>query len=175
MARATTLQPPNAHDSPAMNEALFTMGLLPGLFMLAGIYDVLTGRIPDWISVSLVAVFLAYSFLIGFSIETVAWHAAIGLLVFFAGFVVFALGWMGGGDGKLAAAGALWFGPAQIQEFFIVSFIYGAALVAVMFVLRRIPLPPILLRQEWFVRWLDGNEGLPFGLAMAGSVLTIIG
>ena len=157
-----------------MNEAVFTMGLLPGLFMLAGIYDVLTGRIPDWISVSLVAGFVAYSLLAGFSVEKMAWHAAIGLLVFFAGFIVFFLGWMGGGDGKLAAAGALWLGPALIQKFLFIAFLYGAGLVALIFIMRRIPLPPFLLKQEWLQRWLDGKEGLPFGLAMAGSVLTIM-
>ncbi len=109
-----------------------------------------------------------------FSIDVFLANVLTGLIVFAIGFLVFAFGWFGGGDGKLAAAGALWFGPIHAQEFILVSFIYGAALVGLMFILRRMPLPPLLLKQQWFEQWLEGKSGVPFGLAMAASVLSIL-
>lgn len=153
---------------------LLMIFLLPGLFMLAGFYDVLTTRIPDWISITLVAGFVIWALAAGLGMWAFAAHAGVALLVFFAGFAAFSLGWMGGGDGKLAAAGALWFGPSLTLEFITLSFIYGALMVFVMTFLRRVPLPVPVLRQAWLMQWVNGSEGLPFGLAMAAGVLTVL-
>jgi len=146
---------------------------LPGLFLLAGIFDVLTGRIPDWISIALVVVFVGLSLIVGKAWMDFGLHCAVAIAVFFAGFIAFAMGWMGGGDGRLAAAGALWFGPALTFEFLAIAFFYGAAMVGMMYVVRLCPIPAPILRQPWVERWVVGNDGLPFGLAMAASVLTL--
>lgn len=150
------------------------LGFLPLLFMIAGIFDLLTGRIPDLISILLLIGFFIFAFLSDYSLFTFSLHIGLGFLVFFLGFLAFSLGWIGGGDGKLAAAGAIWFGPETAFDFFTLSFVYGAGLVFIVFVLRRIALPPLLFKQDWLMRWVNGKDGLPFGLAMAAAVLTLI-
>lgn len=148
--------------------------IFPGLFLIAGFYDLLTTRIPDWISISLLGLFFIFALASGLTIEQIAWHCAIGALVFMAGFVFFALGWAGGGDGKLAAMGALWLGYENALGFILLSFIFGALLVVVIIALRSLPLPEFIKKQQWLKVWLHGQDGLPFGLAMAAAVLSII-
>ncbi len=148
--------------------------VLPGMFILAGIYDILTTRIPDWISLSLAAAFLLYALVKAFTLTHFSLHLGVSVIVFLAGFLVFSIGWMGGGDGKLAAIGALWFGPQLTLPFIVLSFIFGGMMVLFVFVLRSIVLPENLQRQKWLMQWVQGKEGLPFGFAMAMSVLVIV-
>lgn len=147
--------------------------VLPCLFLVAGIFDVLTGRIPDWIVITLGVAFFAFAILSGWQGETILDHVLIALVVFVAGFGLFWLGWVGGGDGKLAAIGALWFGPSSVLDFLSLSFIFGGLLVAIVFLFRVAPLPAPVLRQPWIQRWIGGKEGLPFGVAMAAAVLVL--
>ena len=42
--------------------------------------------------------------------HAISMHIAAGFAVLAVAFVCFSLGWVGGGDAKLAAATALWFG-----------------------------------------------------------------
>ena len=147
--------------------------IFPCLFLVSGIFDVLTGRIPDWVSGMIVLAFFGYAILAGWSLETILYHCGICILVFFAGFVFFAFGWAGGGDGKLAAAGALWFGPSAVIDFLALSFIFGGLLVGIVFLLRMFPLSESMVRTKWLQRWVAGNDGLPFGLAMAAAVLVM--
>ena len=44
------------------------------------------------------------------SLQAISMHVAAGFAVLTIAFVFFACGWIGGGDAKLAAATALWFG-----------------------------------------------------------------
>lgn len=53
---------------------------------------------------------------------------ALALAVFAGGAALFALGAMGGGDVKLAAALALWLTPGQLVAFLILTSLAGAAL-----------------------------------------------
>jgi prepilin peptidase CpaA len=147
---------------------------LPGMFILAGVYDVLTTRIPDWITLSLLAVFFLFAWAQDLTVMTFALHWGVAVIVFVLGFLAFSMGWMGGGDGKLATVGALWFGPQFAPSFMILSFIFGGFMVLAVIILRSITLPGIVERQTWLMQWVRGKEGLPFGLAMAGAVLTLI-
>jgi prepilin peptidase CpaA len=149
------------------------MMIIPGLFLVAGFYDVLTTRIPDWTSLAIIAIFFLFAWLIGMSGQTLLMHIGIGILAFLIGFLLFAMGWVGGGDGKLAAAGALWFGAEKALLFISLSFIYGAILVGIIMILRMRFLSDKIKHWAWLNPWLRGQEGLPFGLAMAASVLSM--
>jgi prepilin peptidase CpaA len=153
---------------------VFIYMFLPGMFILAGVYDVLTTRIPDWITLSLLVVFCLFAWAQGLTFTMFALHWGVAVIVFMLGFLAFSMGWMGGGDGKLAAVGALWFGPQLAPSFIVLSFIFGGFMVLAVIVLRSITLPGIVERQAWLMQWVRGKEGLPFGLAMAGAVLTLI-
>ena len=43
-------------------------------------------------------------------------------------FFCFAMGWMGGGDAKMASAIALWFGFAHLLDFLLYASVFGGAL-----------------------------------------------
>jgi prepilin peptidase CpaA len=74
------------------------------------------------------------------------WLAGVGVgaAVLAFGALLFARGWVGGGDVKLAAAAALWAGPAFLSDFALVVSLTGAGLALAMLTpLRRLmPRPP---------------------------------
>jgi prepilin peptidase CpaA len=82
-------------------------------------------------------------------------------------FGMFSLGWIGGGDAKLAAATALWLGWTPLADYGLVSAIAGGALTFVILFARRLALPEILAKQSWIVRLHDAKAGVPYGIALA--------
>ncbi|MHA1548407.1 MAG: A24 family peptidase, partial [Alphaproteobacteria bacterium] len=81
--------------------------------------DLLTMTISNWISVLLVAGFVALSPLTGMDLMTFGMHLSAGAVMLVITFTLFSLGWIGGGDAKLAAVVALWFGWTPVTVEFI--------------------------------------------------------
>src|SRR5436190_13187702 len=84
--------------------------LFPALMAFAAASDLFTMTISNRISLLLLAGFVVLAVLGGMSLHAISMHIAAGFAVLTIAFVCFALGWVGGGDAKLAAATALWFG-----------------------------------------------------------------
>ena len=61
-----------------------------------------------------------------------------GFAVLAAGMALWAPGWLGGGDVKLLAAGALWFGWPDVVSFLVWSMLAGGVLALVLVLARRI-------------------------------------
>src|SRR5207342_1612468 len=80
--------------------------LFPALMAFAAASDLLNMTISNRISLALVGGFAVLAVVCGLSPQTIAAHAAAGLLVLAIGFALFARGLVGGGDAKLAAAAA---------------------------------------------------------------------
>jgi prepilin peptidase CpaA len=40
--------------------------------------------------------------------------------------------------------------------------------------LRRVPLPPFLMKYEWLARLADKNAGIPYGVALASAALMVL-
>ena len=57
----------------------------------------------------------------------IASHAGAGALVLVIAFACFAFGWIGGGDAKLAAAAALWFGFDHLLDYLVYASLFGGA------------------------------------------------
>ena len=70
-------------------------------------------------------------------------------LVLVVAFVFFAQGWIGGGDAKLAAATALWFGFDYLLDYLIYASLFGGALTLLLLQFRKLPLPARLAHQDW--------------------------
>ena len=51
------------------------------------------------------------------------------------------MGWIGGGDAKLAAATALWFGFDFLLDYLVYASLFGGVLTLVLIQFRRLPLP----------------------------------
>jgi prepilin peptidase CpaA len=88
-------------------------------------------------------------------------------------FAFFARGWIGGGDAKLAAATALWFGFDHLLDYFLYASLFGGALTLLMIRFRLLPLPDVLARQDWAQRLHRLDGGIPYGIALAAAALAV--
>ena len=77
---------------------LLVLVAMPVLLLAAGIYDLASFTIPNFLSLALAALFLAFAAAAGFSPALLGWHLAAGLAGLVLGFGLFAVGWIGGGD-----------------------------------------------------------------------------
>ena len=149
--------------------------LYPVVLLGAAISDILWLRIPNWLSVLLVACFVAYALIAGFGVDFVAWRLGLGLGILLLGFVVYNFGLLGGGDVKLIAASAVWVGPNELAMFLLLIALFGGVLAASVFILRKsiLPIPGWLVRQQWFSRLITDGKGIPYGVAIcAGGIFT---
>src|SRR5262245_20315695 len=98
------------------------------LLLAAATIDALSYRIPNWISIALIGLFVGAVVISGDSAASYWPHLATGLWLFLAGYLLFALTGMGAGDAKLAAAIGLWAGPIGLYA-------WGEALALAMLIL----------------------------------------
>ena len=67
--------------------------------------------------------------------------SAAAALVLVVAFGFFTQGWIGGGDAKLAAATALWFGFDHLLDYLIYASLFGGVLTLLLLQFRMLPLP----------------------------------
>jgi len=146
---------------------LIAQYILPLFLMAAAISDIRTRRIPNWISVVLIAGFLLVGILEGFTLSSVATHMGIGLCVLICGFILFAFNIIGGGDAKLLAAGAVWMGPEAVLIFLFLTALAGGLFSLGVLLFRQMPLPASVLKVDWVTQLHMHGSGIPYGLAIA--------
>jgi prepilin peptidase CpaA len=157
-----------------MIHALSTLVLLvfPVMVILAGLKDVTSYTIPNWMSLGLVAGFPLAALVAGLPLPVVGLHLAVGVVALFAGMGMFAARWIGGGDAKLFAAAALWIGWPAAMTYLLVTTLAGGALAVLLVGLRSARLRPALPSGPgWFVRLAQPGENVPYGVAIAIGAL----
>lgn len=157
------------------------MLLLHGLltcFMVAVMYfDITRYLIPNWL---VGIVLLLYAFLLLFAPEGIDWAGAllVAFLAFIAGFVMFTLKWMGGGDIKLLIACMLWTGRTETSiEFVIYTGIIGGFLSLILWAGRPVVAWAAAKRSvpaTKIPRLLTTGQPVPYGLAIAGAFLIVL-
>lgn len=146
----------------------------PIMMAYAAASDLLTMTISNWVSVALVAGFVALApFLPGMDLTTFGYHVGGGAAVLVATFAMFAFGWIGGGDAKVAAAAALWLGLDHTIEFLVWTALIGGPLTIIILVMRQRLSPVLAVRFEWLHRLHDPRSGVPYGLALAAAALLV--
>lgn len=153
--------------------ALLAFAMFPICMAYAAASDLVSMTIPNWIVLGLVAGFAVFAPLIGMDLSTFGWHWVAAGVVLLIGFACFSMGWMGGGDAKLAAAIALWLGPAQAVAFVGFSAALGGILTLVLLAYRRNVSPALVVRVNWLARLHEPKEGVPYGIALAAAALII--
>lgn len=141
--------------------------------VLTAMMDLLTMTIPNRISLLLIAAFFAIAPYAGLSLEEMMWHVASGASMLGIAFFMFSRGWVGGGDAKIFAAIALWLGFDQLGMFAAYAAMVGGVLTIGLLILRRIPLPMMLLKMEWLARLHSKGTGVPYGIALAFAALVM--
>jgi prepilin peptidase CpaA len=147
--------------------------LFPLAMVYAGLMDLFTMKIRNILVLALGAGWLVLAPLAGFSPGEMGTSAAVAAVVFLLAFASFALGWIGGGDAKLATAAALWLDPEQVLIFFLYAGVLGGLLTLGILQLRTHLLPPALWRVAWIAQLRDPQSGVPYGAAMAPAALLV--
>jgi prepilin peptidase CpaA len=147
--------------------------LFPAMMAFAASSDLLTMKIPNRVSLIMIGGFVILALAAGMSLQQLALHAGAGLLVLCITFGFFARGWIGGGDAKLAAATALWFGFDHLLEYALYGSIFGGVLTLVLLQYRAFPLPAVLVGRAWAERLHQPNGGVPYGIALAAAALVV--
>jgi prepilin peptidase CpaA len=146
---------------------LLLLIFFPALLAYAAVSDMLTMTISNRVSLLLIAGFFIVACAGGLPWPTLGLHLLAGLLVLAVTFGMFAAGWMGGGDAKLAAATALWFGFGGLADYAIVTALAGGVLTFGLLKARSHPLPAFAKDWAWTRRLHDPRSGIPYGIALA--------
>jgi prepilin peptidase CpaA len=147
--------------------------LFPAMMAFAASSDLLTMTISNRVSLILIGGFFLFALVIGMSGSTMLWHIGAGCTVLAVAFGCFAMGWIGGGDAKLAAATALWFGFDHLMPYLFYASLLGGGLTLLLLSFRTLPLPQYLAAQEWVQRLHDKKSGVPYGIALAAAALLV--
>jgi len=147
--------------------------LFPALMAFAASSDLFTMTISNRVSLALAACFLGLAAVSGMGPTDILIHVGAGAAVLVVAFCCFAMGWVGGGDAKIAAAAALWFGFAHLMDYLLYASIFGGALTIILMQFRQWPLPYSLAGQPWLLRLHAKESGIPYGIALAIGALMI--
>jgi prepilin peptidase CpaA len=147
--------------------------LFPALMAFAAASDLFTMTISNRVSLLLVAGFVALAAAVGMDLHAALSHAGAGMTILVAAFACFAMGWVGGGDAKIAAGVALWFGFGHLFDYLLYASLFGGALTLMLLQFRQWPLPQALGSQTWLLRLHDKETGIPYGIALAVGALMI--
>jgi prepilin peptidase CpaA len=147
--------------------------MFPALMAFAAASDLLTMTIPNRVSILLIAGFFVLALIGGMSAGAIGLHVAAGVAVLAVAFACFAFGWIGGGDAKVAASAALWFGFGSLLDYLVFASLVGGVLTLLILQFRNVPLPASLARQGWLMRLHGKDSGIPYGVALAIGALLI--
>lgn len=150
-----------------------TLGwILLGLFWLmlaaAAISDLRNLRISNLISLATFAA--AITVLLFVRHDPGPWwhHLASFVIALAVGFGLFSLGWVGGGDAKLAAAAAVLFNLSELAWFAAATGIAGGILTLILMALRRMS---IMRGGGWL--GLKKGQSIPYGVAISAGAAII--
>lgn len=147
--------------------------LFPALMAYAAASDLITMTISNRVSIALVVGFFAVALVLGMAPAQIGMHVLAGFFVLAITFFCFARGWIGGGDAKLAAATALWFGFGQMLDYLLLASVFGGLLTLGLLQFRRYPLPGSWQYPDWVTRLHHHKTGVPYGIALAAAALIV--
>ena len=147
--------------------------VFPLAMVYAGLMDLVTLKIRNVLVLALAGAWIVLAPLTGFGPSDLAISLAVAAFTLAVSFTFFALGWIGGGDAKLAAVAALWFGPDHALTFFMYSALLGGVLTLAVLQFRARLLPAGLHRVPWIAALHDRKTGIPYGAAMAPAALIV--
>lgn len=156
-----------------------TLGMLPvalfvGLLIAAAIGDLVSYTIPNVLTVSVAGAYIVYALVVSMPPQLVGIHVLTGIGALVLGVAFFAFGFVGGGDAKLFAAAALWFGWPDILSYALTLSMIGGGLTLAILAFRQVILPPFLCGRQWILRLHAKQSGIPYGVAIGSGALIII-
>ncbi|HEY1798456.1 MAG TPA: prepilin peptidase [Stellaceae bacterium] len=146
------------------------------LMAIAAFEDFRRFTIPNWLTLGLCLLW-PLSLLAAPDGSGAIGGLACGLIVFAVGALLFARGYMGGGDVKLLAAAALWAGPALLPTLLIATGLLGGVLALILLS----PFGALLVSQTRAQLGFTAGPGtavastpIAYGIAIAAASLIVI-
>ena len=154
-----------------LDAAIFVV--FPLLMAVAAFSDMFSMTIPNRVSVILFAAFLVIAPFAGLGMVQIGWHVAAGFIVLGVCFALFALNVMGGGDAKILAASAVWFGyNLDLLAYIATVCIYGGFLTFFVLILRANQQTLMALPLPIPLHFFDSKKGVPYAIAIGLAALT---
>jgi len=150
------------HNFMAEGISSALLAALAALLVAAAVCDLKRREIPHWCVIAIALLALPFWWATGLAIwpdMAVQIGVALGVFAVFA--LMFALGWMGGGDVKLLGAVALWLPWQAMILLLIIMSIAGAVLTLSMVAWSR-------------MRRASATPEIPYGVAIAFAGLWLI-
>lgn len=141
------------------------------LVLYAAFTDLLTLRIPNFIPLAIGCVYLATCIVRGTPIFDVAIQVGLAAMILIVGFVLFSYNLIGGGDAKFVSAVTLILYANDLFYYFLLSSILGGGLTIIILFYRKLPLDNSKLYFQFLKKHYDPTNGVPYGIALAGSAL----
>ena len=144
--------------------------------LLAARSDIMNLRIPNGLTLSMAVFALPAVWLIEASATALPMALLTGVATLVIAWSMFELGWLGGGDAKLAAAASLWLGPQAMLVFVLAAALFGAALAAILLMLSRSRPALAVVGPRWQERLTADAISVPYAVAMApaGAVAVFV-
>ena len=150
---------------------LTLLSVLPAFVIVAGLKDLTSMTIPNWISAGLILGFFPAAFAVGLPLSDIAIHMGIAVIALFIGAGMFALRWMGGGDAKLMAAACLWLGVSGSAVFLLWTGVMGGLFCMMLLFARFHSRPYLAGAPNWVVTLMQPKGDIPYGVAIAAGAL----
>jgi prepilin peptidase CpaA len=150
---------------------LLLLSLMPCLVIAAGLRDLTTMTIPNWISGVLILGFFPAAFAVGLPPVTVAINVGVAAGALFVGMGLFAMRIIGGGDAKLMAATCLWLGLAGSGAFMLWTGVAGGLFCLMLIFARTQVRPYVAGGPDWVNQLLEPKGDIPYGVAIAVGAL----
>jgi len=148
--------------------------LVPALLVAAAACDIASYTIPNRIQIGLLLAFAVFAAAAGMDGSALGSHLLAGVVALAAGFTLFALGYVGGGDAKLFACVGLWLGLGDLFSYTLIASVLGGGLTITILTARQMRLPPVLAAQGWIARLHAADSGIPYGVALAAGALAFL-
>ncbi|QTN19683.1 prepilin peptidase [Brevundimonas sp. AJA228-03] len=150
---------------------LLLLSVLPALVIVAGLSDLTTMKIPNWISGLLILGFFPSAFAVGLSPAEVGMNVAVAVGALLVGMGLFAGRIIGGGDAKLMAATCLWLGFGGAGTFLLYTGLFGGLLCLALIAARKSVVLPAHATPGWVATLMAPRGDLPYGVAICAGAL----
>lgn len=158
-----------------MTVAVFSvLVLFPLLVAYAAASDLVSMTISNRLCLALSFAFGICAIATGMSLPELGMHVAAGIFMLVICFGFFSAGWMGGGDAKLSAAVALWFGFGPLMDYALIATIAGGVLTLLVLRFRSMPIPEFASGWGWAKLLHGANKGIPYGIALSFAALVVL-
>ena len=150
---------------------LLTLAVMPALTIVAGLKDITSMTIPNWISVALIIGFFPAAVAVGLPPLTILAHVGVGVAALVVAMGLFALRVFGGGDAKLMAATCLWMGLSGTLPFVLWTAVIGGLFGVLLMLARHHAQPLVVGAPLWVGNLMKPKGDIPYGVAIAAGAL----